>query len=403
MAETLDDWKWLTGAEGKKCWERLAGRRWETFALLTWLREKVGLSRERASLVVQQYTLRQRGVEKFPQAERMFFTPTGWEQATDAWVAAYKASRFPEGLPVVDVCCGIGGDLLALAQRGAVWGIERDAVTAWAAQANVGERGTVWRMDAETFLARFSAEEFPCLHIDPDRRPEGFRSTRWAFFAPSREVVDRLLEKRRCVAVKLAPGGEIPKEWESHGVEWEWIGRKRQCRQLVAWLGKDFTGKGGRYRTTLVDSRQGTVLRTFCGTPGETIPAAEGWGTYLFDVDSTFLAAGLEGSLAREYHLHAVFPGSVYLTGDTPLADPALACFEILEVLPLDKKQVRKRVTHYGWGSLEIKKRGKTPLPEEIRKWFSLADSPTAGVLFLVPSGKQVWAVLARRRISDEF
>lgn len=394
---TLDDWKWLTGPEGKGCWERVMEKSWETFALLTWLREKEGLSPVRASLVTQQYTLRRRGVEKFPTAEPLFFTPVGLEQATDAWVAAYKASRFPRGLPLADICCGIGGDLLALAQRGDVCGIERDAVTACVAQANLGERGTVWQMDAESFLERFSSEAFPCVHIDPDRRPEGFRSTRWAFFAPSQETVERLLEKRRYVAVKLAPGGEIPVEWESRGVEWEWIGRKRQCRQLVAWLGEDFAGNGGCYRATLVDSERGAVLRTFSGTPRETIPVAATWGKYLFDVDSTFLAAGLEGALAKEQGLQAVFSGSVYLTGDVWLDDPALSCFEILEVLPLDKKQVRKKVAQYGWGTLEIKKRGKTPLPEEVRKWFTFPDTPASGVLFLIPSQKQVWAVLAKR------
>ncbi|MDO4585135.1 MAG: class I SAM-dependent methyltransferase [Planctomycetia bacterium] len=398
---TLDDWKWLTGAEGLACWERLAGKTWETVALLAWLREKEGLSRERASLVAHQYVLRQRGREKFPTAEEMFFTPVGLEQATDAWVAAYKASRFPEGVPAADVCCGVGGDLLALARRGEVCGIERDAATAWVAQANLKDRGTVLPIDAEAFLERFSADAFPCLHIDPDRRPEGFRSTRWAFFAPSRKIVEQLLENRRCAAVKLAPGSELPNEWEKRGVEWEWIGRKRQCRQLVAWLGTDFAGKGGRYRATLVDSESGAVLRTFCGTPGVPIPAATTWGTYLFDVDSTFLAAGLEGSLAQTHHLHAVFPGSVYLTGNTPLDDPALSCFEILEVLPLDKKQVRKRVAHHGWGTLEIKKRGKTPLPEEVRKWFSLPPSPSSGTLFLVPSPKQIWAVLTRKNDHD--
>ena len=45
-----------------------------------------------------------------------FFTPVGWEQATDELIAAYKASRFPADGPVADLCCGIGGDLLVLAR-----------------------------------------------------------------------------------------------------------------------------------------------------------------------------------------------------------------------------------------------------------------------------------------------
>ena len=35
-----------------------------------------------------------------------------------------------------DLCCGIGGDLLALAEHGETIGVERDPVTAYLAEAN---------------------------------------------------------------------------------------------------------------------------------------------------------------------------------------------------------------------------------------------------------------------------
>ena len=60
----------------------------------------------------------------------MFFTRLGLEQATDAWVARYKATRFPAGQLLADLCCGIGGDLMALSERGPTRGVDRDPVAA---------------------------------------------------------------------------------------------------------------------------------------------------------------------------------------------------------------------------------------------------------------------------------
>ncbi len=67
---------------------------------------------------------------------RLFFTPLGLEQATDGWIADYKAQRFTAGRRAIDFCCGIGGDLLALSLRGPTVGIDRDPVAALFAEAN---------------------------------------------------------------------------------------------------------------------------------------------------------------------------------------------------------------------------------------------------------------------------
>ena len=60
---------------------------------------------------------RRRGAAKFTRADRMWFEPTGLEQATAEPVARHKAARFAgRAATVVDLCCGIGGDTLALAE-----------------------------------------------------------------------------------------------------------------------------------------------------------------------------------------------------------------------------------------------------------------------------------------------
>ena len=70
-----------------------------------------------AAGIVELLELRQRARAKFAHAARMFFTPEGLEQATGEAIAAYRASRFPVNIAVVDACCGIGSDALALGKR----------------------------------------------------------------------------------------------------------------------------------------------------------------------------------------------------------------------------------------------------------------------------------------------
>ena len=144
-------------------------------------------------LILEQIACATAGCRNSPPPGHMFFTPVGGEQATDQWVAAYKASRFPAEVPVADLCCGIGGDLLALALRGPVTGVDRDPAVALLAAADacaVVPQATV--MLVATEVESFDVGRFAAWHIDPDRRPEGRRTTRVELHEPGPAAIDRL-------------------------------------------------------------------------------------------------------------------------------------------------------------------------------------------------------------------
>ena len=261
---SFETWQWLASAEAETLLrEELLPKSGDVFRRTLFLREKKGLSPERASAVATLLTLREKGKKKFPDAERMFFTPVGLEQSTDAWVAAYKASRFPAGVCAADVCTGVGGDLCALAGRGPTVGVEKDAVMAFIAELNLESRRLCRRsggvscvicMDAADFAERFPPEEVPLVHVDPDRRPAGIRSSRMEFFSPTEEVLERILAGRKLAAVKLAPGSKPPEAWCERG-EMEWISRDGECRQLVAWMPSAEYEAGfcrGMHRATII-------------------------------------------------------------------------------------------------------------------------------------------------------
>jgi hypothetical protein len=395
-----EDYLWLTGDEAARWLLAVAGQRPSLVAQARWLRKH--LTAARAGLVLEQVELRRHAQDKFPRADCMFFTRKGLQQATDAWVAAYKGTRFPPGEPLADLCCGIGGDLVALARRGPAVGCEQDPVTALLAQSNlhalgVADAGRPAPVRVED-AARFPVAEVAAWHIDPDRRPEGRRTTQLPWHQPDPGVLAQLLHDCGDAAVKLAPAAQLPDDWAAQA-EAEWISRDRQCRQLVAWFGR-LARYPGRRCATIVGDRPGAGrdgLRTVVET---AVPAAELASTparYVLEPDPAVLAADLSAVLAAQYGLRALTRGGGYLTGDRAVrGDPALECFEVTDVLPFDLKRLKQRLVASDIGPLEIKKRGVATDPQELRRRLGLRGSRPA-VLLIAPIGTSVTAIVARR------
>ena len=388
----LADYEWLTGAEAAELLSDLAGRAEPLHAATTRLRKLH--SAARVHLLLEQAELRLRGAAKFALSAEMFFTRLGLEQATDQWVAAYKAQRFADRGLVADLCCGIGGDLLALADVGPTIGVDRDPVAACFAAANARAVGLGDRASLQVSgIEGLDACVFAAWHIDPDRRPSGKRTTALEWSSPSCDAVERLLAVSPNAAIKLAPAAEPPTTW-SDRCELEWISRDRQCRQLVAWHGA-LADTPGRCRATIL-STNGVALRSITGKPNQPMSFAPELDRFLFEPDPAVLAAHLAGVLAVEHSLSAVSAGIAYLTGPSAISDPALACFEVEEVLPLDLRQVAGYLRERRIGRLEIKKRGVEHDPATVRKQLHLAGDEAA-TLFLTKLGGKHAAILARR------
>jgi hypothetical protein len=371
-------------------------------------RLRKALSAERARLIVQQAELRRRAAEKFVHADRTFFSRVGLEQSTDQWISAYKANRFFEssgaGGELADLCCGIGGDLLGMAARVPATGVERDPVTGIFAEANLAVWSSVHghpnNSRVETAdAAGFDLRSFAAWHIDPDRRPEGRRTTRVEFHDPPRDVIEGLLDTSPNAAIKLAPAAVLPDDWLSRA-ELEWISRRRECRQLVAWFG-GLAKTAGRRRATVLDA-EGCVRRTVSDEPNRTVPIAAQIGRYVFEPDPAVLAAKLEGSLAAEHRLSAMAAGVAYFTGDQPLADPALAGFEVLELLPLRRTILKEWLAERGVGQIEIKKRGIEVDPNQLRRQLNLPGDSAAVLLITRIAGRAI-VIAARRLVGVPF
>ncbi|BBO33523.1 THUMP-like domain-containing protein [Lacipirellula parvula] len=397
----LDDYAWLTGdAAAAAALAAYADDPRPELQQQNELRKQ--FTPERARLVLEQIGLRRRGVQKFgPLAMQMFFAPVALEQATDGEIAAYKAARFRAigaGRLVHDYCCGIGGDLMALAAAGPAIGwdsslavrllAERNlAAAAMAAGSNVSQ-GEVRDGD----VAALTPDAGDAWHVDPDRRADGRRSTTLEHHSPGPEVIDRWRAAAPDGAVKLSPASTPPEDWEREG-ELEWITSQRECRQLVAWFGQLALSPGERRATIVLGNSQSA---SFVGEGEIDCVAANEPLRYLYDPDPSLVAAHLLGAIAEHHSLESLGAGGVYLTGDEPIADPLLAGFAVEEVFPLRVSAVASWLSARGVGRLEVKKRGVTVDPEKFRRDLKLRGDDAA-TLILTRIGKRQVAIVARR------
>lgn len=394
MPVTADHYRWLTSAEGTRWLQQCQEDQAPLHQRAQTLRRD--LSAEQTHLVLEQLELRARAVAKFEHAAQMFFTRTGLEQSTDGWIAAYKARRFPGGEPCADLCCGIGGDLLSLGRHSTTVGVERDEAVAILARANCSQtpaESTLCPAVTIDDAALFPVEEYAAWHIDPDRRPQGHRTTRIELHEPSDEKLAALLARNPAAAMKLAPAAEVPAAWSAQA-ELEWISRDRQCRQLVAWFGP-LTCAPGQRRATIVfhDQRR---PRTVVGMPDLQVPVSAQIDTYVFEPDPAVLAAHLTGALAAQHGIAALAPQVAYLTGPVLIDDPALAAFEVTDVLPFQPKRLKQLLRARRIGRLEIKKRGVAQSPEQLRKQLAVPGDESA-TLLLARLEQGITAILARR------
>jgi len=389
------DYVWLTGDEASAILVELADDSSPLHLLVSKLRRRT--SAERAHLLLEQVELRRRATAKFAHPERMFFTRKGLEQATDEWIAAYKSTRIATQLTkassspsaIADLCCGIGGDLIALTKNCNVVGVDRDPIAGQFAAVNSG--ATVHCEE----VTDFDLSRFACLHIDPDRRSAGRRTISLDACRPDLAIMERLVARVPNSAVKLAPATRVTISW-SERCELEWISRDRECRQLVVWHGK-LARTPGRNRATMLSTAGGIAPRTIVGKPNRPLSVVEQVDRYVFDVDAAVLAAHLKGILAAEHTLSGLSNGPTYLTGPRAIQDAALSCFEVRDVLPFEPRKLAKHLAEHSIGRIEIKKRGVEIDLEKLRNELRLRGENEA-TLLITSSHRGFIAIVARRQ-----
>jgi SAM-dependent methyltransferase len=379
----LEAFRWLLTDEGSALLDRAAevyhGRPADVLRVVDVLRRDA--TPERVAAAMTQVELRRRAEGKFGElAAAMYFTPDGLEQATRLRVAAHRAARIAAAAPasVLDVGCGIGGDLVALARQGlTVAGVDKDPLRVAVAQANLDALalgGAVRVADAENL----DLTGFGVVFADPARRTDRGRVFDLAAYVPPWSFVERLLQ--RPSVVKVAPG--IPHDAVPGGVEAEWVSDAGDLKEASLWSPVLATA---RRRATVI---RGAGLATLTDEedPGEQSLRAP--QRFLYEPDDAVVRAGLVTAVAAGVAGGLLDEHIAYVTSDEAFTTPFARGYEVLEQLPFKEKPLRAALRLRGVGRLTVKKRGVDVVPEELRRRLALKGDAEATLVLTRVAGR---------------
>jgi len=376
----------LTGPEGRALMAELAAERVDDETALR-LSERLR-SRYPAALVADGLTLqrlRDRAVAKFSRAPDMVLTRDGLEQASGEAAARHRAARLADGGPVADLCCGIGGDLVALAALGPVLGVDRDPLHAWMAGRNAAVYGVAEQ--ARTEVADVRATDLTvvtAVFVDPARRTERGRTREGE---PPLAWCVGLVERVPRVAVKAAPGldrASVPPGWEA-----EFVAVGTDLKEAVLW--SPAAAEAACRATVLVDGDRHTLLPA----PGAEVPVGEP-GEYLLDPNPAVTRAGLVAELARATGTWQIDDRIAFLAAAAPVATPFARTLRVLDSGPWREKDLAARIRALDVGSVDIRRRGLAGDVDVLRKRLvrALAGGGRRATLVMTRARDRPWALI---------
>ena len=248
---------------------------------------------------------------------------------------------------MIDLTCGIGGDLVAFARAGLTTaGIDLDPLRVEMARANLaalGLGGAVSVADATTL----DVSPFGTAYADPARRSGRGRSFRADDWTPPWTFVESLLTGRACV--KVAPG--IPHSLVPDGAEAEWVSDHGEVKEAALWSPRLATA----VRRATVIGRGGLATLTDEDDPGAGVGEV---GAFLYEPDGAVIRAGLVTAVAAGVGGHLLDRRIAYVTSDESFRTPFARGYRVVERLPFRERYLKTALRERGIGALTIKKRG---------------------------------------------
>jgi hypothetical protein len=377
----------LLSAPGSELLGYLAGREvtpQTALALGTRLRAQYPADLVAAALA--QHELRLAARDKFSRAMQMFFTRDGLEQASAEVVARHRAARYAGAADgsalVADLCCGIGGDLIALAADHPVRAVDRDPVHLRMALANAAVYGVAGQVQAEqqdvrqARLAGVSA-----AFIDPARRAGG-RRLRPDAADPPLDWCFGLAGQIPKLGIKTAPG--IPRDAVPPGWELEFIAVRRDLKEAVAWSP---ALAGSATRATVLPGGH-----TLLPQPGPPVPVRPP-GEFLLDPSPAVTRAGLVAELARAVGGWQIDRHIAFLCTAGPVRTPFARTQQVIDSAPWQQRQLPARLRQLGIGTVDIRRRGLAGDVDRLRQQLKLSGTRRATLVMTRVSG-QPWGLV---------
>lgn len=356
---------------------------------------------EFVGVVLATASLQPKAISKFGPG-LWWATDRALQQASARSVSDCKAVWFGDER-VYDLCCGIGGDALAFANRGEVIGVDRDL--GLIAMARENARLNSKHASRSEFICAdvkmFDAPAGSLVHIDPDRRQEASRHTRPQDYSPSWEFVEQMIDQAAGVAVKLAPVADVA---DRKGQLRVWTSLAGSVREQTLLTG----AVDCRARETLsIDSesnRAAIVLgkddvAVFSAKAVEDCEQTQTPSEFLIDPDAAIRAAGLTAAFANRFGLASIGTQSGFLTGDRPELGRLAISERVLWHGSCDDRKLRRVLRGLNVFPSRVKTRGVSHDANQLqRRYRDCGETPVS--LWIGRASKKFFAAVTSTNLT---
>lgn len=335
-----------------------------------------------------QWELRKKARAKFEKADEMLFDRAGLEMASHEKLAELQVSRFPEGVRIADLTCGIGSHLIAAAKNGPAIGYEIDPHRAAIAKHNLAVHGLDADVRVEDCLQ--AKWDFDHAVADPLRRVQGVLKSDPDAFSPNPNELIKRMWNVSLASVKLSPM-LTDAYLESLGGERWFLSFERECREVHVLVGIEHRFSDGSESRGAWAAMPGTVtpLSSIADLPGAHSEPQR----YFYEADPAAIRAHALGDLCS--HLDAALLGDSngYLTSAQnklkPGVDDWVRRYEVLAYGHADQKRIRGDLKRLDARIDAVKVRGAREDPMDWQKRLRY-DGSRRLVLALYPVGESL-------------
>lgn len=353
------------------------------------LRESFDHELVRAALSLHEARIKAMG--SLPNAEQLWLTRVGLEQATAWEVARHKAHRFSAANQVFDLCCGIGVDAGNIAAHTNVIAVDNAPSMCLRSTWNAEIWGYGSRMESRCQDVSGDLWADQIVHVDPDRRAGSDRPTkRLELYQPNLEWMQKLIRTAAGGGIKIGPASNFLQKFP--GCEIELISLHGECREATVWFGS--MAGPHTFRATVLPAGESLSEDPLSAWTNTTpTPCA-----YLFDPDPAIVRSGLLDVMAEQNNLLRLDSEEEYLTADQIPPTAFVTAFQIEAVLSNSVKELKRYLRKSPSQHYEVKCRRISIEADVVRRQLPTGGEPPRVIIFAKVAGRG--AIVVAHRIA---
>jgi len=432
---TISELNFLISAEGKLLLERYASYdEAALFRLLLKSTKKRGsvkvkntgnsdikiIENSYLSAAVTLIKLRRQAFGKFKYSEKMFFTPLGLEQSTNENISRYIAARFKANWKIVDLTCGIGGNLIFLAEHcRQVLAIDKNELNLICARAN----SALYNEDKKIEFILGDAQEEVAKLIEKAESNEKLKNVDAFFLDPARdrigksktrsilnsqpallEILPKIFKITKNVGVKISPAFDYRElDLLPEKPEVEVISENNTNKVVMLWFGDLKTVDR---RGTIINKNSAISYTNFTNQVDTEelhpnfVNFVERPLAYLYEPNKAIIKAHLVDELAIKYDLAKINPHLSFLSSEKRIKPDSPDLWRVFKVLACDLfswSVLQKFISERRLDKVNIITKRFPLKPEEVYKKLKIKEGSDLFLILTVLGDEKRCFILAER------